>query len=681
MAGANYMGGRRNAAKARIKDENGRLQKCHFGKQRLSILTKGLGRPAASLSSGLPMHPTGSSTEHIAAITLAHARRESLASYTNKNDAGYMRATTHIEKAGSSSIVKRKKSVASSSKTQSSPSSYSAANHPSKILQQLDESDPLVLRGTINKLLTQPDFAGLTGRETRMREEAFGIFSTLLSSDTDSYDDPKSHWIQTSPSTALMNPDFEPMDFDGDSGFLEAIQLDDPAMIRPSEQIDLPLEGRPSAYMNYGLPPLTAGSRHLSQRSHDCKGPRAMATSTRDLSPAISLQPSSRYSSPGLDHLECLVADPERSVLSPGESRNSATFLHRITTNYPFASASIYSGDSSSDSNFRLSRPTASSPSPAAFRLPSASGVSSPRFISDVVSPTPTPNPTAESEIAVEETLLATVDGNLFEDADPWTRIKGRLFSSRRLSAPQNHVEDDEYIDLFKELRQVSRRRGVGYRTPPTSPFTDNPSPLSRRSHNIDESEEMVSVGSGDSMSPVDQGKAFDDLEPEAPTELVTAIAGDGWSPSPAFPEDSITTHAKTPTTACMASPVDRGGRNSTRVVQTPTAAAIPGLTPPTYPFGTRLGNLSLYRDVTSVQDVHSTVRRVIRPTKSYSSPLHDVDSTASDSSPKDAGMPLSAPTGASVREASPVEQDTSRSTAPFIKGPLLFGDEDDEEI
>lgn len=49
----------------------------------------------------------------------------------------------------------------------------------------------LVLRGSINKLLAQPDFAGLTGRETRMREEAAGIFSTLSSSGTDSYDDPK----------------------------------------------------------------------------------------------------------------------------------------------------------------------------------------------------------------------------------------------------------------------------------------------------------------------------------------------------------------------------------------------------------------------------------------------------------------------------------------------------------
>ncbi|KAH7903303.1 hypothetical protein BJ138DRAFT_1131424 [Hygrophoropsis aurantiaca] len=34
MAGANYMGGKRNAAKARTKDKTGRIHKGHFGKQR-----------------------------------------------------------------------------------------------------------------------------------------------------------------------------------------------------------------------------------------------------------------------------------------------------------------------------------------------------------------------------------------------------------------------------------------------------------------------------------------------------------------------------------------------------------------------------------------------------------------------------------------------------------------------
>lgn len=43
MVGANYTGGRRNAAKARSKDTTGRLQRGHFSKQRLGILTNALG--------------------------------------------------------------------------------------------------------------------------------------------------------------------------------------------------------------------------------------------------------------------------------------------------------------------------------------------------------------------------------------------------------------------------------------------------------------------------------------------------------------------------------------------------------------------------------------------------------------------------------------------------------------
>ncbi|KAG2126763.1 hypothetical protein BD769DRAFT_790820 [Suillus cothurnatus] len=34
MTGANYMGGKRNAARARTKDSTGRVQKRHFGQQR-----------------------------------------------------------------------------------------------------------------------------------------------------------------------------------------------------------------------------------------------------------------------------------------------------------------------------------------------------------------------------------------------------------------------------------------------------------------------------------------------------------------------------------------------------------------------------------------------------------------------------------------------------------------------
>lgn len=43
MVGANYMGGRRNAAKARTRDKSGKVQKEFFGRRRLNLLSKGLG--------------------------------------------------------------------------------------------------------------------------------------------------------------------------------------------------------------------------------------------------------------------------------------------------------------------------------------------------------------------------------------------------------------------------------------------------------------------------------------------------------------------------------------------------------------------------------------------------------------------------------------------------------------
>lgn len=53
MVGANYTGGRRNAAKVRSKDSTGRLQRGHFSKQRLGILTD-------ALRSRRPDHPSHS---------------------------------------------------------------------------------------------------------------------------------------------------------------------------------------------------------------------------------------------------------------------------------------------------------------------------------------------------------------------------------------------------------------------------------------------------------------------------------------------------------------------------------------------------------------------------------------------------------------------------------------------
>jgi hypothetical protein len=97
MVGANYTGGRRNAAKARSKDTTGRLQRGHFSKQRLGILTDALRsrrtdhqpmpRPyAAAANSNLTttprslISPSGYSTctpvATVYDISLGHAKRD-----------------------------------------------------------------------------------------------------------------------------------------------------------------------------------------------------------------------------------------------------------------------------------------------------------------------------------------------------------------------------------------------------------------------------------------------------------------------------------------------------------------------------------------------------------------------------------------------------------------------------
>ena len=89
MVGANYTGGRRNAAKARSKDTTGRLQRGHFSKQRLGILTDALrstrpdrSRPSAGsddpnlTSNPRPGYATCTPPATVYDISLVHAKRD-----------------------------------------------------------------------------------------------------------------------------------------------------------------------------------------------------------------------------------------------------------------------------------------------------------------------------------------------------------------------------------------------------------------------------------------------------------------------------------------------------------------------------------------------------------------------------------------------------------------------------
>ncbi|KII89854.1 hypothetical protein PLICRDRAFT_52994 [Plicaturopsis crispa FD-325 SS-3] len=89
MAGANYMGGKRNVAKARAKDGTSRLQKGHFSRQRLDILNKGLGGSRDALHSG----NTQAGNALVPDIGLAHAQRH----LSNTTNCGSPRHETHTQ--------------------------------------------------------------------------------------------------------------------------------------------------------------------------------------------------------------------------------------------------------------------------------------------------------------------------------------------------------------------------------------------------------------------------------------------------------------------------------------------------------------------------------------------------------------------------------------------------------
>ncbi|KAN0132919.1 hypothetical protein V8E53_009284 [Lactarius tabidus] len=69
MTGANYTGGKRNFARARFRDSTRRVQKSHFGRRRLEILSRGLGNGVQSKEE---------ESSGISGILLEHAQREFL---------------------------------------------------------------------------------------------------------------------------------------------------------------------------------------------------------------------------------------------------------------------------------------------------------------------------------------------------------------------------------------------------------------------------------------------------------------------------------------------------------------------------------------------------------------------------------------------------------------------------
>ncbi|OAX39507.1 hypothetical protein K503DRAFT_81269 [Rhizopogon vinicolor AM-OR11-026] len=131
MTGANYMGGKRNAARARTRDSASRLQRRHFGQQRLAAAlcnTREEREKPQKMTLELALHE----------ISLAPAQRDpkitrSVPSTTQTSTSNNVSSTSTT----SLDISKRHKP-------------------PSKILRALDFSDPISYRDAIDRILSIP---------------------------------------------------------------------------------------------------------------------------------------------------------------------------------------------------------------------------------------------------------------------------------------------------------------------------------------------------------------------------------------------------------------------------------------------------------------------------------------------------------------------------------------------
>ncbi|KAJ3867018.1 hypothetical protein EV359DRAFT_78979 [Lentinula novae-zelandiae] len=161
MTGANYMGGKRNAAKARVRDSASRAQKRYFGAQRLNLAAnRGSGMTEKSgVNLILDLAQTNGSTKSIPDIKLAHARQNS--SNTTSQIVGYIPDPIRISPCTPKSQLRLSKISMDSNHTSS------ARIKPSRILQALDTCEPFALRAAMDEVLSLSDLAGLSRRPGR----------------------------------------------------------------------------------------------------------------------------------------------------------------------------------------------------------------------------------------------------------------------------------------------------------------------------------------------------------------------------------------------------------------------------------------------------------------------------------------------------------------------------------
>ncbi|KAG8218464.1 hypothetical protein J3R82DRAFT_4094 [Butyriboletus roseoflavus] len=228
MAGANYMGGKRNTARAKSKDIVGRAQRCHFGKQRLASALC-----VTQTNRVYPNTPTLSSI--LPEMTLAHARCD---------------ANTDLDATSSIKVFSGDRLYSSTLANNTTQRSK-----PSKVLGALDILDHTSMRAAIDRILQQPDFIGIN--VPKLKETAY-----------------TEHMHTPAAVKRPTKAHFDPEDPDTQQSEIVSKHVSEPPVSYPQipkhEHINLP-ETNPNP--RYGYEP-TANSALLppdSPRMHDAK--------------------------------------------------------------------------------------------------------------------------------------------------------------------------------------------------------------------------------------------------------------------------------------------------------------------------------------------------------------------------------------------------------------------------
>ncbi|THU95638.1 hypothetical protein K435DRAFT_966291 [Dendrothele bispora CBS 962.96] len=210
--GANYMGGKKNTAKARTKDTSGRTQKRFFGQQRLNLVNSrnATKRPGHTLSSRPTSFPD---------ISLSHARHNTKPSFA---EGGFVPDAIHVKPCTPTSRSKL-------SKLSENVKSSAVIPTKSKVLQFLDSSEPLSCRAAMDRVLALPDLAGLSKIDSRRPLFRYSMPAKTKKPCTNS---PEQNLVTTIPQLSQSPPSNWPDNYD------EPINRFEPAKEAPSLEIN-----------------------------------------------------------------------------------------------------------------------------------------------------------------------------------------------------------------------------------------------------------------------------------------------------------------------------------------------------------------------------------------------------------------------------------------------------------